>query len=120
MERLLNQTETDYSHRMVFGWGEQAWLLCLPCAYSLAVGGIYTVIQTKAKITLDEWGENYFLIGPYFEHNVKTQVEVCEPPNALVKKAMDAMKGSGCQVNEIFLFVSWGDQADSEEINSFS
>ncbi|XP_077791441.1 glycogen [starch] synthase, liver isoform X1 [Podarcis muralis] len=62
------------------------------------VGGIYTVIQTKAKITLDEWGENYFLIGPYFEHNVKTQVEVCEPPNGAVKKAMESMRTSGCQV----------------------
>lgn len=67
------------------------------------MGGIYTVIQTKAKITLDEWGENYFLIGPYFEHNMKTQVEVCEPPSAAVKKAMDTMTADGCQVNEIFL-----------------
>ncbi|XP_050824701.1 glycogen [starch] synthase, liver isoform X1 [Gopherus flavomarginatus] len=62
------------------------------------VGGIYTVIQTKAKITIDEWGENYFLIGPYFEHNVKTQVEVCEPPNQAIKKAVDTLKGQGCQV----------------------
>uniref|UniRef100_A0A8C3M2G9 Glycogen [starch] synthase n=1 Tax=Chrysolophus pictus TaxID=9089 RepID=A0A8C3M2G9_CHRPC len=62
------------------------------------VGGIYTVIQTKAKITADEWSENYFLIGPYFEHNVKTQVEVCEPPNPAIKKAMDTMKSQGCQV----------------------
>ncbi|XP_008163989.1 glycogen [starch] synthase, liver [Chrysemys picta bellii] len=62
------------------------------------VGGIYTVIQTKAKITTDEWGENYFLIGPYFEHNVKTQVEVCEPPNPAIKKAVDTLKGQGCQV----------------------
>ncbi|NXB22423.1 GYS2 protein, partial [Rhagologus leucostigma] len=62
------------------------------------VGGIYTVIQTKAKTTADEWGENYFLIGPYFEQNVKTQVEFCEPPNPAVKKAMDTMKSQGCQV----------------------
>ncbi|TFK01794.1 F-box only protein 22 [Platysternon megacephalum] len=62
------------------------------------VGGIYTVIQTKAKITTDEWGENYFLIGPYFEHNVKTQVEVCEPLNPAIKKAVDTLKGQGCQV----------------------
>uniref|UniRef100_A0A8U7MEB6 Glycogen [starch] synthase n=1 Tax=Corvus moneduloides TaxID=1196302 RepID=A0A8U7MEB6_CORMO len=61
------------------------------------VGGIYTVIQTKAKTTADEWGENYFLIGPYFEQNVKTQVEFCEPPNPAIKKAMDTMKSQGCQ-----------------------
>ncbi|XP_034298026.1 glycogen [starch] synthase, liver [Pantherophis guttatus] len=62
------------------------------------VGGICTVIQTKAKTTLEEWGENYFLLGPYFEHNVKTQVELCEPPNAAVKKAMDVIKANGYQV----------------------
>uniref|UniRef100_A0A8U7MEJ7 Glycogen [starch] synthase n=1 Tax=Corvus moneduloides TaxID=1196302 RepID=A0A8U7MEJ7_CORMO len=63
------------------------------------VGGIYTVIQTKAKTTADEWGENYFLIGPYFEQNVKTQVEFCEPPNPAIKKAMDTMKSQGCQLS---------------------
>ncbi|XP_048466503.1 glycogen [starch] synthase, liver isoform X2 [Rhincodon typus] len=62
------------------------------------VGGIYTVIQTKAKVTADEWGENYVLIGPYYEHNVKTQVEVCEPNNAAIKRAIDSMKYQGFQV----------------------
>ncbi|XP_048191131.1 glycogen [starch] synthase, liver [Perognathus longimembris pacificus] len=63
------------------------------------VGGIYTVIQTKAKTTVDEWGENYFLIGPYFEHNMKTQVEPCEPLNDTVAGAMEAMNKHGCQVH---------------------
>ncbi|KAM7366788.1 hypothetical protein PAMP_014732 [Pampus punctatissimus] len=62
------------------------------------VGGIYTVIQTKAKITVDEWGENYYMMGPYFEHNFKTQVEACEPPNPAIRKAMDALIHNGCQV----------------------
>lgn len=56
------------------------------------------MIQTKAKITVDEWGENYYMMGPYFEHNFKTQVEACEPPNPAVKKAMDALINNGCQV----------------------
>ncbi|KAF3699501.1 Glycogen [starch] synthase, liver [Channa argus] len=64
------------------------------------VGGIYTVIQTKAKITTDEWGESYYMMGPYFEHNFKTQVEVCEPPKAAIRKAMDALIHNGCQVGE--------------------
>uniref|UniRef100_UPI00398EB9C8 glycogen [starch] synthase, liver isoform X2 n=1 Tax=Pristiophorus japonicus TaxID=55135 RepID=UPI00398EB9C8 len=61
------------------------------------VGGIYTVIQTKAKVTADEWGENYVLIGPYYEHNVKTQVEVFEPSNSAIRKAMDSMSPKGCK-----------------------
>uniref|UniRef100_A0A3B4XNX5 Glycogen [starch] synthase n=2 Tax=Seriola lalandi dorsalis TaxID=1841481 RepID=A0A3B4XNX5_SERLL len=63
------------------------------------VGGIYTVIQTKAKITADEWGENYYMMGPYFEQNFKTQVEACEPPNPNIRKAMDALIHNGCQVH---------------------
>ncbi|XP_030581163.1 glycogen [starch] synthase, liver [Archocentrus centrarchus] len=63
------------------------------------VGGIYTVIQTKAKITVDEWGDNYYMMGPYFEHNFKTQVEGCEPPNPAIRKAMDALIHNGCQVH---------------------
>uniref|UniRef100_A0A674F0T1 Glycogen [starch] synthase n=2 Tax=Salmo trutta TaxID=8032 RepID=A0A674F0T1_SALTR len=62
------------------------------------VGGIYTVIQTKAKITVDEWGENLFMMGPYYEHNFNTQVEQCEPPNPAIKKAMGALNDNGCLV----------------------
>uniref|UniRef100_UPI0037E71648 glycogen [starch] synthase, liver isoform X1 n=1 Tax=Semicossyphus pulcher TaxID=241346 RepID=UPI0037E71648 len=64
------------------------------------VGGIYTVIQTKAKITVDEWGENYFMMGPYYDHNFKTQVEGCEPPNPAIRKAMDALIHNGCQLTD--------------------
>ncbi|XP_008288444.1 glycogen [starch] synthase, liver isoform X1 [Stegastes partitus] len=63
------------------------------------VGGIYTVIQTKAKVTVDEWGENFYMMGPYFEHNFKTQVEGCDPPNPAIRKAMDALIHNGCQVH---------------------
>lgn len=68
------------------------------CFCVSTVGGIYTVIQSKAKVTVDEWGENYFMMGPYFEHNFKTQVEGCEPPNAAIRNAMDALIHNGCQV----------------------
>lgn len=67
--------------------------------YEPIVGGIYTVIQTKAKITVDEWGENYFMMGPYLEHNFKTQVEGCEPQNPAIRKAMDALIHNGYQVH---------------------
>uniref|UniRef100_A0A8C4SZG0 Glycogen [starch] synthase n=1 Tax=Erpetoichthys calabaricus TaxID=27687 RepID=A0A8C4SZG0_ERPCA len=62
------------------------------------VGGIYTVIQTKARLTVEEWGENYFLIGPYFEHNVRTQVELIEPPNPAVRRTIESMNSKGCKV----------------------
>nr|XP_019961491.1 PREDICTED: glycogen [starch] synthase, muscle-like [Paralichthys olivaceus] len=61
------------------------------------VGGIYTVIQTKARLTSEEWGENYFLVGPYVESNVRTQVELIEPTNPALKRTIDKMNSSGCK-----------------------
>uniref|UniRef100_A0A8C2CFD0 Glycogen [starch] synthase n=1 Tax=Cyprinus carpio TaxID=7962 RepID=A0A8C2CFD0_CYPCA len=61
------------------------------------VGGIYTVIQTKARLTCEEWGENYFLVGPYMESSVRTQVELIEPCNATLRRTIDKMNSSGCK-----------------------
>lgn len=82
-------------------WNLLQWLQVFSLALCVTiVGGIYTVIQTKAKITVDEWGDNYYMMGPYFEHNFKTQVESCEPPNPAIRKAMDALIHNGCQVRD--------------------
>ncbi|XP_018590392.1 glycogen [starch] synthase, muscle-like isoform X2 [Scleropages formosus] len=62
------------------------------------VGGIYTVIQTKARLTSEEWGENYFLVGPYMENSVRTQVELIEPTNPALKRTIDNMNSSGCKL----------------------
>ncbi|XP_059367144.1 glycogen [starch] synthase, liver-like isoform X2 [Carassius carassius] len=39
------------------------------------------------------------MMGPYYEHNFKTQVEKCEPPNQAIKAAMDSLINNGCQVH---------------------
>lgn len=70
------------------------YMFCSVCE----VGGIYTVIQTKARLTSEEWGENYFLVGPYVESNVRTQVELIEPTNPALKRSIDKMNSSGCKV----------------------
>ena len=44
------------------------------------VGGIYTVIKTKAAVTVEELGDQYCLLGPYNESCVRTEVEILEPP----------------------------------------
>ncbi len=35
------------------------------------VGGIYTVLASKAKYLKNVYGKNYFVIGPYFENKKK-------------------------------------------------
>eukprot|EP00096_Caligus_rogercresseyi_P011872 TRINITY_DN4821_c0_g1_i1.p1 TRINITY_DN4821_c0_g1~~TRINITY_DN4821_c0_g1_i1.p1 ORF type:complete len:697 (-),score=200.93 TRINITY_DN4821_c0_g1_i1:731-2821(-) len=50
---------------------------CFECAWEVAnkVGGIYTVIRSKAGITVSELGDQYALLGPYFEDKAKTEIE---------------------------------------------
>lgn len=62
-------------------------------------------------MTAEEWGENYFLVGPYVESNVRTQVELIEPTNPVLKRTIDKMNASGCKVLSYILdtrtFLAW-------------
>ena len=57
------------------------------------VGGIYTVISSKAKYMVKNY-ENYFLIGPYFEKNAKESFLEEDPP-ADIKKCFDELENDG-------------------------
>ena len=62
------------------------------------VGGIYTVIKTKAPVTVDEWGEQYCLMGPYNEACVRTEVELMEPLHPQYKETIANMRKAGIKV----------------------
>jgi len=62
------------------------------------VGGIYTVIRTKAAVTVEELGDRYFLIGPYNESCVRTELDIMEPPNEAVARAFQQMRDHGLKV----------------------
>lgn len=42
------------------------------------VGGIYTVIRTKAPTIVHELGDHYCLIGPYMQELAQTEFESIE------------------------------------------
>lgn len=63
------------------------------------VGGIYTVIRTKAGVTVDELGGDYFLLGPYNHSQFQTEVEVLEPEYDLVKQVIKSMQDEGIKVH---------------------
>ena len=63
--------------------------------HQIIVGGIYTVIRTKAETTVEELGNRYFLIGPYNEQLVRTEVEVEEPPELAFQEALQALRSQG-------------------------
>ncbi|GBN38376.1 Glycogen [starch] synthase [Araneus ventricosus] len=62
------------------------------------VGGIYTVIRSKAGVSVEELGDQYCLLGPFNDALVKTEVEVMEPPESFYKNAIQSMKNSGIKV----------------------
>ncbi|XP_056281449.1 glycogen [starch] synthase, liver [Pseudoliparis swirei] len=98
VERASGRNRENVEHSEVIGLSA-VFSASTSSLMQCRLGGIYTVIQTKAKITVDEWGENYDMMGPYSQHNFKTQVEECEPPHPAIRKAMDALINNGCQVH---------------------
>ena len=67
------------------------------------VGGIHTVIRSKAPVTVDELNNQYCLIGPYKEHKVNLEVEVCEPQLPAIREAMDILQKEGIKVSRLTL-----------------
>ena len=62
------------------------------------VGGIYTVIKSKAPVSTEELGEQYFLVGPYNESCVRTEVELLEPSHYAIKGVLEEMRSHGIKV----------------------
>lgn len=62
------------------------------------VGGIYTVLRTKAPVSTDELGDQYCMLGPYNEERVKLEVEVLEPDTASMKYTLEQMQEWGYRV----------------------
>eukprot|EP00124_Ichthyophonus_hoferi_P004004 Ihof_evm1s394 gene=Ihof_evmTU1s394 len=71
---------------------EVAWEVCNK------VGGIYTVIRSKAPVTVKELGDNYYCIGPVNENAVRTEVEASELADPHVRAAVEALRSAGIRV----------------------
>ena len=66
--------------------------------FVFAVGGIYTVIRSKAPAAVDVLGNKYCLIGIYNDLQCKTEVEMMEPEDPAMKGAVQALRDSGVEV----------------------
>lgn len=67
---------------------EAAWEVCNQ------VGGIYTVLRTKAPSMVQRWGPNYFLIGPYNPQTAAIEFEIA-PPGEAFKRALEPLAARG-------------------------
>ncbi|KAI9596601.1 glycogen synthase [Syncephalis fuscata] len=59
------------------------------------VGGIYTVLRTKAPITSQEFGDRYTMIGPLNNRTAPVEVEQLTPTSPAIREALDLMQAAG-------------------------
>jgi len=67
---------------------EIAWEVCWQ------LGGIYTVLRTKAQSMIDRWGDRYCLIGPYNPSTAAIEFEE-RPTEGFIRQALDKLRAQG-------------------------
>ena len=71
---------------------EIAWEVCNQ------VGGIYTVIRSKVPAMVEEWGDNYCLIGPYFAQTAGIEFERLDEDDSIFSMAAKELRDQGLDV----------------------
>jgi len=72
------------------------------CAWEVAnkVGGIYTVIRSKTGVSVNELGDQYVLLGPYFESKARQEVEEEDFPfHHPLGQAVDRARQKGYRIH---------------------
>lgn len=71
---------------------EIAWEVCTQ------VGGIYTVLRSKAPATARRWEDDYCMVGPFWEATSKLELEPQEPSGTM-KEVIDVLSVGGMQLH---------------------
>ena len=72
---------------------EIAWEVCNQ------VGGIYTVIRSKVPAMVEKWGDDYFLLGPYFPDKALAEFEpIADLDDSILGKTVRKMREMGFDV----------------------
>jgi glycogen(starch) synthase len=66
----LNSNHSDSFKPLLFEFGWEV---------ARKVGGIYTVLTTKAAVTVREYGDRFAFVGPYFKETAQTEFESIRP-----------------------------------------
>lgn len=77
---------------------ENKWVFDVAWEVVNKVGGIYTVLRSKAQVSTEELGEQYCMVGPCNEHLIKTEVEVEEPAENIFRDAIKSLRDQGIRV----------------------
>jgi glycogen synthase len=70
--------------------------LLFECAWEVCwqLGGIYTVLRTKAPAMQRRWDDRYFLIGPYNPNTAAIEFEE-RPTEGFIRQALDRLREAG-------------------------
>jgi glycogen synthase len=71
---------------------EVAWEVCNQ------LGGIYTVLRSKAPMMVDRWKSRYFLLGPYVASKAAIEFEPLAPPSWL-RRVIERLVADGVVVH---------------------
>lgn len=67
------------------------------------VGGIYSVLKSKAPVTVAEYKEKYMLLGPLNYKSASVEVEELPVTNKALKETLDSMESRGIK----YLYGRW-------------
>lgn len=101
-EETVNNQLASYFDNGAEAARQNAWVFEICWEAANKVGGIYTVIKTKAEVSIMELGDQYCLIGPLNHNAVKTEVEVMKP-QGVFDRALQSFKQQGIH----FVFGRW-------------
>jgi len=105
MSRRISRVEsgldlTEFLDRGHSAKYENRWTFEVAWEAANKVGGIYTVIRSKAFVSAEEMGEQYCLLGPYKEHCARVEVEDIELPSVSpLQGAVNAMRSQGFKLH---------------------
>ena len=70
--------------------------LLFECGWEVCwqLGGIYTVLKTKAAAMLKRWGDRYYLIGPYNPQTAAVEFEE-QPTEGFIRQTLDQLRAQG-------------------------
>jgi len=74
---------------------KQHYLFEIATEVANRVGGIYSVIKSKAPVTTAEYGDRYCLIGPLNKASAAVEVEALTPTNPHMAKTIESMEERG-------------------------
>ncbi|KAK7582751.1 hypothetical protein V9T40_014196 [Parthenolecanium corni] len=124
--RSFYRVDSNYDLLKFLDRGEAAatqnrWTFEIAWEVANKIGGIYTVLRSKALISTEELGNQYVLLGPYKEHCARTEVEDLEfPIDSPLHKAVTVMRENGHRLHTGTWLVDGNPQVILFDIGSVS